>query len=153
MESNPQNSVQKSTLDRLIGEFREHQKEKSFSGRHPELGKMVNCPVCSRRHRTAEICIQVFAKNEDEVELIAKGRGHGKGRINRHWNKRSLELVDLTRRLIPFYPVKFDESGVRDIKKPRSRALNLLRAKWHEESSQVQAQQKLSRQINRLDNK
>jgi hypothetical protein len=28
---------------------------RSFSGRHPELGKMLNCKVCGRRHRESEM--------------------------------------------------------------------------------------------------
>lgn len=31
-----------------------------FSGRHPELGKMINCVVCGLRHRTANKCVQNF---------------------------------------------------------------------------------------------
>jgi len=33
---------------------------RSFSGRHPELGKMVNCAVCGLRHRTINKCEQRF---------------------------------------------------------------------------------------------
>jgi hypothetical protein len=132
----------KSEIAKAIADIREKQKDKSFSERHPELGKMINCPMCDRRHRTSEICLQRFAKTEEDVELVARGHGHGKGRINRHWNKRSLELVDLTRRLIIFYPNE-------DIKKARSAAMNILRRKWHARSHKIQVQQKLSRKISR----
>jgi len=132
------------SIQQAVEKFREEFKQKSFSGRHSELGKMINCVICSRRHRSAEICLQRFAKNEQGVELIAKGYGHGKGRLHRHWNRRSLQVVDLTRRLIPSYP-----NGEEDFKKARSRALNLLRKIWHATSQRVQAQQKLSRRINR----
>ena len=30
-------------------------KDRSFSGRNPELGKMINCPVCLRRHRKVDV--------------------------------------------------------------------------------------------------
>jgi uncharacterized OB-fold protein len=34
---------------------------RSFSGRHPELGKMIKCAVCGRRHRKEERkCEQKF---------------------------------------------------------------------------------------------
>ena len=135
---------EKTAIQKTVDSIREKQKEKSFSQRHPELGKMVNCPMCDRRHRTSEICLQRFAKTEEGVELVARGHGHGKGRINRHWNKRSLELVDLTRRLIIFYP-----NGDEDVKKARSAAINILRKKWHARSHRIQMQQKLSRKINR----
>lgn len=36
---------------------------RSFSGRHPELGKMVNCQICDSRHRENERkCEQKFVK-------------------------------------------------------------------------------------------
>jgi hypothetical protein len=131
-------------IRQAIADIREKQKDKSFSERHPELGRMINCPICDRRHRTSEICLQRFAKTKEGVELVARGHGHGKGRINRHWNRRSLELVDLTRKLIIFYP-----NGEEDVKKARSAAINTLRRKWHARSQRIQMQQKLSRKINR----
>jgi hypothetical protein len=139
-----QNEYERTEIQNAIDRFREKYHNKSFSGRHPELGRMINCPICDRRHRTSEICLQRFAKTEEGVELVARGHGHGKGRINRHWNKRSLELVDLTRKLIIFYP-----NGNEDVKKARSAAMNALRKKWHARSQQIQHQQKLSRKINR----
>lgn len=38
-------------------------KQRSFSGRHAELGKMINCPVCRRRHRRTEFA---FREHVDE---------------------------------------------------------------------------------------
>lgn len=36
-------------------------RERSFSGRHPELGKMINCQFCGLRHRENERkCEQKF---------------------------------------------------------------------------------------------
>lgn len=130
-------------LQKSITKVRESLASRSFSGRNPELGKMINCVFCDRRHRSIENCVQRFAKDKNGKELIAEGHGHGKGRLTPHWNRRSLELVILTRRLIPLYPEDTP------IKKIRSRALNLLRKKWHAASQRIQAQQKLSRRINR----
>jgi hypothetical protein len=43
---------------------------RSFSDRHPELGKMVNCRVCGLRHRQNERkCVQVFTYRVGEYEL------------------------------------------------------------------------------------
>lgn len=43
--------------------------ERSFSGRHPELGKMINCKFCGHRHRENERnCKQVFAKDENGID-------------------------------------------------------------------------------------
>ncbi len=46
---------------------------RSFSERHPELGKMVNCPVCKTRHRINEHkCEQVFTYRIGDYELYRK---------------------------------------------------------------------------------
>lgn len=63
---------------------------RSFSERHPELGKMINCQVCRRRHRATNVaykkkgkvvalhnkCEQVFTNRVGDYELFredAKG--------------------------------------------------------------------------------
>jgi hypothetical protein len=44
---------------------------RSFSARHPELGKMVNCQVCRSRHRKNERkCVQVFTNRIGDYELL-----------------------------------------------------------------------------------
>lgn len=41
---------------------------RSFSGRHPELGKMINCQFCGFRHRENERkCEQKFAEKDSVV--------------------------------------------------------------------------------------
>lgn len=46
--------------------------ERSFSGRHPELGKMINCQFCGHRHRENERnCKQVFAKDKNGKDRVA----------------------------------------------------------------------------------
>jgi hypothetical protein len=45
--------------------------DRPFSGRHPELGKMVNCRVCGIRHRVNERkCEQVFTYRVGDYELF-----------------------------------------------------------------------------------
>lgn len=46
-------------------------KDRSFSGRHPELGKMINCHVCHDRHRQNERNCQIVYHKIDGVEQIA----------------------------------------------------------------------------------
>lgn len=46
----------------VIADALEAIRNRSFSGRHPELGKMINCPHCDLRHRENERkCEQRFA--------------------------------------------------------------------------------------------
>lgn len=48
----------KAASDQALAEI----KNRSFSGRHPELGKMIKCQVCGLRHRKNErVCKQKFA--------------------------------------------------------------------------------------------
>ena len=44
-----------------VAEFSEHRRSLPFSGRHPELGKMIKCDGCGRRHRSSIIHERRFA--------------------------------------------------------------------------------------------
>ena len=44
-------------------------KRRSFSARHPELGKMVKCQVCQKRHRDSIKCSQKFVELWIEEDL------------------------------------------------------------------------------------
>lgn len=57
-------------LQRTVAEALTVLERRSFSERHPELGKMVNCRVCSTRHRVNERkCKQVFTYRIGDYEL------------------------------------------------------------------------------------
>ena len=44
-------------------------KDRSFSGGHPELGKMISCSVCGTRHRSVIKCEQRFKELHIEEDL------------------------------------------------------------------------------------
>ncbi len=48
-------------LSAAVAEFAENRRGLSFSGRHPELGKMIKCDGCGRRHRSSIIHERKFA--------------------------------------------------------------------------------------------
>jgi hypothetical protein len=124
-----------------IAKFQETFKERTFSQRHPELGKMINCHVCGMRHRSAQVCEQKFA-----VGPVNPKRRYGMGsnkRINPHWNRKRLMIVDLTRQLLPYY------SGDNAVQKAKSRAINLLTPIWREYDRKYRNMQKASREKNR----
>jgi hypothetical protein len=58
------------TLEALAAaeEFKKSLKWRSFSGRHPELGPMIKCVVCKRRHRDNERCLVVYANKPGTPE-------------------------------------------------------------------------------------
>jgi len=101
-----------------IAKFREDHTAKSFSQRHPELGKMLNCKICSRRHRSSIICKQVFTtiinRGPDEREVperhaaqtrkgINGSQMFAKKRIKPHHSHARLLLVQMTQDLFPKY--------------------------------------------------
>lgn len=55
---------------KAIARFREEYVHKSFSQRHPELGRMVNCRACNLRHRTSEPCHKFFALSKRNPDII-----------------------------------------------------------------------------------
>lgn len=127
-------------------------RRRSFSGRHPDLGKMFKCQVCGRRHRSSVQHAQVFAHRwtvtdgqkvytdeeliagrtpETETVVVAKkirviiGAAAFKGkRKHPPLNKRSNEFVQLVRSLVP------DEYTQEDLKKARTRARFALVEKY-----------------------
>jgi hypothetical protein len=120
-------------------------KRRSFSGRHPELGKMIKCAVCNLRHRDSIKCEQKFVELwiEEDLEtgektsiyavlLPSRGRRNltlkqtygaaivkGK-RLHPHPNRRNLQLIEQVRALLP------DEYDENDLKKARTRARRIL---------------------------
>jgi hypothetical protein len=117
-------------------------KRRSFSGRNPELGKMIKCQVCQKRHRDSIKCVQVFTTKwfEEDLEtgvvepifaLAAQNTRFGivgrlpfKGkRIHPHPNRRNLQLIEAVRALLP------DEYDDIDLKKARARARRILSKK------------------------
>jgi hypothetical protein len=117
-------------------------KSRSFSGRNPELGKMIKCQVCQKRHRDSIKCEQKFVELyvEEDLEtgevtpilaMAAKNTrfglvGHApfKGkRVHPHSNQRNLQLIEAVRALLP------DEYDENDLKKARTRARRILSKK------------------------
>lgn len=89
-----------------IKKFKKIVSEKSFSGRHPELGKMVNCAICGLRHRSSKICQQRHVVDLKILPYLMEltpfqrhGRASFKKRINPHYSKKRLQLLQLTRDL------------------------------------------------------
>jgi hypothetical protein len=126
-----------------IEKFQETFRERTYFQRHPELGKMVNCAVCGMRHRASQVCEQKFVKGYGPVKPKPRhGMGTGK-RMNPHFSWRRLQIIDLTRQLIPYY------AGDKAVQKARSKALNILFPIWSERDQIHQQMQMESRAINR----
>lgn len=93
-------------------------KNRSFSGRHPELGKMIKCAICKHRHRENPSCTQVFSSGERIKGIIVTYRRpnpvgdkthkqvlgaamFNRRRINRHLNWRQRMIVQVVQQNLP----------------------------------------------------
>jgi hypothetical protein len=64
-------SAEQQKLNAAIADFNDAQYQKSFSERHPELGKMIKCAICLSRHRANERgCGQVFTFRVGDYEIF-----------------------------------------------------------------------------------
>jgi hypothetical protein len=124
-------------------------RNRSFSGRHPELGKMKNCQLCYLRHRENDNpCVQKFATGRydmrDTKPLLIAGETpetapafyHTKVKIllgravfnkRRHFphhNYRTLQFLELVRTLLP------DEYTQEDLVRVRAKAKRVLAEKF-----------------------
>ena len=90
--------------------FYQSQRSRPFSERHPELGKMINCVVCDRRHRSSVKCEPMYAVGQYDPEkkvLIAPKTRKGivgaaafaKKRIRPHRNAITLQVLERANRL------------------------------------------------------
>lgn len=113
-------------LRSAIEGFKKRFEARSFSERHPELGKMLKCQICLTRHRSSKVCTQRFAvgthdpRPEGEKVLLVASQTTRKGlygaaqfakkRIKPHHSHRMLRLVQMTQDLFPkYYPGQIDD--------------------------------------------
>lgn len=118
-------------------------RSRSYTARHPELGRMVNCPVCQTRHYSSKVCEQRYS-----VEL-PKGLGSSfrKKRIKPHHNKYDLQLIEKTRELFKFHEPYFSDP-VDTMKEARKEARRELIRKRKKLTRFKRQQQQVARKIN-----
>ena len=64
-------SAEQQKLNAAIADFNTQQYNRSFSERHPKLGKMIKCAICLYRHRANERgCGQVFTFRVGDYEIF-----------------------------------------------------------------------------------
>ena len=124
-------STERQALNAAVARTRAALRNRSFSARNPQLGRMINCQVCSQRHRENYQCAQSFAKpryvfqddgtpipTDERPDLVAdqttfKGvygaQAVHKKRLLPHHNRRDLLLVQRTIELYPEHAVYLAE--------------------------------------------
>ena len=133
-----------------VAKFREDFMHRSFSDRHPELGKMFNCPVCSLRHRNSQVCQQnILTPAAQTRKGILGAAAFAKRRLKPHHSHRLLRLVQLTQDLFPKYHPGQIGDPEKAMKAARGEALQTLRRQYRGFRKDLQHRQNTSRQINR----
>jgi hypothetical protein len=133
-----------------VAKFREDFTHRSFSARHPELGKMQNCAICQLRHRSSQICQQnILAPAAQTRKGILGATMFAKKRLKPHHSHRLLQLVQLTQDLFPKYHPNQIQDPEKAMKAARGEALQTLRRRYHGFRKGLLARQHTSRQINR----
>ena len=149
-------------------------KNKPFSGRHPELGKMFKCQVCGLRHRKGERkCEQQFKElwvdedletgelsivyatvplhNQKPVNPIRALFGAAQFKGKRKHKRPSVKQrrgIEMTRLLYPaFNGITPDEE--KQMHMARKLAQVVLKSLYRLKANRKNAQQELSRRINR----
>lgn len=149
-------------------------RSKSYSARHPELGKMIKCQVCGQRHRNSQKCIQTFTTKwfEEDMEtgvvetIFATAAPQGQKptkrqimgsaafkakRIKRRLSPKDLQLVERTKQI--FNQLGFGEDTPpaifqKYLKVAREAAELQLRAERKKKAKKYRRQQEISRRIN-----
>jgi hypothetical protein len=135
----PQFKVSDEQVKKLVAEALKVIKDRSYYGRNPEIGKMINCPVHGFRHRDTTKCEPKYAYShtEEDVETGEKtdvfrvlpgttrnqviGAAAFKGKRHKpHMNHRKLRFIQIVRDLLP------DEYTREDMLAARRKASKML---------------------------
>jgi flagellin-specific chaperone FliS len=130
---------------------------KSYSERHQELGKMIKCQVCGRRHRASEIHEQVFTYRVKDYELfredengklvpdfrtairpdtaptkrqVVGAAAFAKKRLKPHHSAVKLQFIERVRRIFTSMGFSLDDEGESfqaNLKIARKKAIRQLR--------------------------
>lgn len=145
-------------------------RRRSFSGRHPELGKMIKCQVCGLRHREIIKCeprykelyieedletgelTQVFAKlpipgtKQTLKQFIGARQFKGKRRHQRPTHSQQ-QIVELTRKVFPSFDGVFDDPHAQ-MRAARKVAIFVIKFNREQTAKRIRRQQDTSRRIN-----
>lgn len=162
-------SAQLDELVQILAQTKARIEARSYSGRHPDLGRMFKCAVCNRRHR-GNPCEQQFATvTYEDVETgelesyllqVTPTRGVGQSafkgrRLVPRINRSGRLLVQKTRELYPEFAQRRKASGIfkysterETMYAARKEAAKQIHASLHNSRKRARKQQQLSRRIN-----
>jgi len=133
--------------------FEQQFTERSYGQRHEELGKMINCRLCGRRHRAGDPLIKESTAHGPQPfadrELPARTAYYAKQRINQRHNSRVHEFAHLAEKIYneeiaPY----FSAEGDKLIRRAQRQAAAILRKRWIAARVIKKHMQAVSRRIN-----
>lgn len=143
-----------SELETAVTRFKKAFAERSFSQRHEDLGKMINCRVCGRRHRQADPVALLSRAHGKQAfrDLPSRSVMFAKKRFNPHHNDKVRQFVRLTREIymndIAPYFQPDPEHPDNLICRAQRRAARIMRRQWIAERLARKHMQDHSRRIN-----
>lgn len=164
-------SPEKQALNKAVFEALAEIRSRSYSGRNPSLGKMLNCSICGNRHREVRMfdgkvyrCELKYAKGsrydmlpEDQkkpmilepttIKQLLGAQRFAKKRKFPHHSKHDLQLVQRTQQLYPQHE-RFLSEPVEIMKEARNQARRELKKERFLENKFRRRQTDISRRIN-----
>jgi len=162
---NDQNSVAPEAVEKLNQQFelaeaaerfRKEFAERSFSERHEEFGKMINCRLCGRRHREDDPLFKESTAHGPQkfVTFPSRHIAFKKQRVNPHHNDRIRRFAYLTTKIFtediaPYFNPSTDEEKDYLVRRAQRKAAHILRKFWIAPRLARKHMQDVSRRINR----
>jgi hypothetical protein len=153
----PEEKVMTPELAAALAKFQEKFAERSYSQRHSDLGKMINCRLCGKRHREADPILKDSTAHgaqpaaiHDNPSATTYAKMTKRHRIFEHHSARLLQLVERTRKIFheDIEPYFAEEGQDRLVKRARRRAVIQLKRERAVRDRACQHQQDVSRRIN-----
>jgi hypothetical protein len=139
----------KDAVGAAIAKFRQSLLERSFSGRHPELGRMMKCQICGLRHRAVTECVErVVVPTAKTRKGVLGAARFAKHRTSPHHSARLIRLVQLTQDLFPKYFPEQISDPQKAMEAARGEAKVQIKRIYATTRAKLQQQQHRSRQIN-----
>ena len=142
-----------SELTEAVEKFHEAFAGRTFSQRHEELGKMINCPRCGLRHRAGDPLIKESTAHGEQKKAVfdqPSGAAYfSKQRINQRHNSRVHEFAQLAEKIYneeiaPYFHAEGDIL----IRRAQRQAAAILRKRWVASLALRKHMQSVSRRIN-----
>lgn len=154
-----QSAASSAELQAAVAKFNEAFAERSFSQRHEDLGKMINCQLCGSRHREGDPVVRLSrAHGEQKLHDFPSRHAPGnrprnaKIRFNPHRHPKVIQFIQLSEKIynedIAPYFRPDPEHPDNLIRRAQRQAARIMRRIWIAQRVARKNMQDHSRRIN-----